>query len=260
MTRLSLEGVSVTLGEATVLRDVSFEVAAGEWCALIGPNGAGKTTTLRAIAGLVAYAGTVRLGADDAARLRRRERARRVAVVPQIPTTPADMSVYDYVLLGRTPHAGYFGGTGASDDVATTHALDRLELGGFAKRRMGTLSGGERQRAVLARALAQEAQVILLDEPTSALDLARQQQVLELVDCLRREENLAVVAAMHDLTAVSLYASRAHLLDRGGLVASGGPRTLLSADLLSDTYGTPIKVFEHDGQLVVAPGRHAVRR
>ncbi len=260
MTRLSLERVSVTLGGTRVLRDVSFEVAAGEWCALIGPNGAGKTTTLRAIAGLVTYAGTVRLGADDAARLRRRERARRVAVVPQIPTTPGDMSVHDYVLLGRTPHASYFGGTGASDDAATTRALDRLELGGFAQRRMGTLSGGERQRAVLARALAQEAEVILLDEPTSALDLARQQQVLELVDCLRRQDDLAVVAAMHDLTAVSLYASRAHLLDHGGLVASGEPRTLLSAELLSATYGTPIDVFEHDGRLLVAPGRQAVRR
>jgi iron complex transport system ATP-binding protein len=259
VTRLSLERVSVTLGGASVLRDVSFEVVAGEWCALIGPNGAGKTTTLRAIAGLVTYAGVVSIGPDDAARLGRRERARRVAVVPQNPTTPGDMSVHDYVLLGRTPHASYFGGTGASDDAATTRALERLELDAFAGRRMGTLSGGERQRAVLARALAQEAEVILLDEPTSALDLARQQQVLELVDCLRRQDNLGVVAAMHDLTAVSQYASRAHLLDRGALVASGEPRTLLSAELLSETYGTPIEVFEHDGQLLVAPVRQAVR-
>lgn len=257
--QLSLERVSVTLGGASVLQDVSFEVAAGEWCALIGPNGAGKTTTLRAIAGLVTYGGTVHLGADDAARLGRRERARRVAVVPQIPTTPSDMSVHEYVLLGRTPHASYFGGTGASDDAAATRALERLELGAFAGRRMGTLSGGERQRAVLARALAQEAEVILLDEPTSALDLARQQQVLELVDCLRRQDNLAVVAAMHDLTAVSQYASRAHLLDCGALVASGEPRTLLNADLLSETYGAPIEVFEHAGQLLVAPVRQAVR-
>jgi len=259
MTALSLQRVSVSLGGAPVLRDVTFGVAAGEWCALIGPNGAGKTTTLRAIAGLVAHAGSVRIAGDDAAWLRRRERARRVAVVPQIPTTPHDMAVRDYVLLGRTPHAGYFGGTGASDDTATDRALERLELGGLAQRALGTLSGGERQRAVLARALAQEAQVILLDEPTSALDLAHQQHVLELVDRLRREDGLAVVAAMHDLSAVSLYAGRIHLLAGGALVASGDPRTLLCAKLLSDTYGTPVKVFEHDGQLVVAPVRQAVR-
>jgi iron complex transport system ATP-binding protein len=255
MSALSLDGLSVTLGGAAILRDVTFDVAAGEWCALIGPNGAGKTTTLRAIAGLVAHAGTVRIGGADAARLRRRERARRVAVVPQLPTTPADMSVRDYVLLGRTPHAGYFGGTAASDDAAADRAVDRLELGALAARRLSTLSGGERQRAVLARALAQEAQVILLDEPTSALDLAHQQHVLELVDRLRREDGLAVVAAMHDLSAVSLYASRIHLLAGGVLVASGDARTLLRAELLSATYGTPVKVFEHDGQLVVAPVR-----
>ena len=179
--------------------------------------------------------------------------------MPQIPTTPADMSVRDYVLLGRTPHAGYFGGTGASDAAATDRAVDRLELGALAARRLGTLSGGERQRAVLARALAQEAEVILLDEPTSALDLAHQQHVLELVDRLRREDGLAVVAAMHDLSAVSLYASRIHLLAGGALVASGDARTLLCAELLSETYGTPVKVFEHDGQLVVAPVRQALR-
>jgi iron complex transport system ATP-binding protein len=259
MSALSLQRVSVTLGGAPILWEITFDVAPGEWCALIGPNGAGKTTTLRAIAGLVPHDGSVRIAGVDAARLRRRERARRVAVVPQIPTTPQDMAVRDYVLLGRTPHTGYFGGTGASDDAATDRALERLELGDLARRALGTLSGGERQRAVLARALAQEAEVILLDEPTSALDLAHQQHVLELVDRLRREDGLAVIAAMHDLSAVSLYAGQIHLLARGALVASGDARTLLRAELLSETYGTPVKVFEHDGQLVVAPVRQAVR-
>jgi iron complex transport system ATP-binding protein len=134
-----------------------------------------------------------------------------------------------------------------------------LELTPFAGRMLSTLSGGERQRAFLARALAQEAPLLLLDEPTSALDLAHQQHVLELVDRLRREDGLAVIAAMHDLSAVSLYAGQIHLLARGALVASGDARTLLRADLLSATYGTPVKVFEHEGQLVVAPVRQAVR-
>ena len=259
MTALALDRVSVTLGGAPILREACFEVAAGDWCALIGPNGAGKTTTLRAIAGLVAYDGSVRLGRDDARRLRRRERARRVAMVPQVPTTPAGMTVHDYVLLGRTPHAGYFGATGAGDVAATRRALGRLELAGLADRAVDTLSGGERQRAVLARALAQEAEVILLDEPTNALDLARQQQVLELVDGLRRDDGLAVVAAMHDLTSASLYAAQVHLLDRGRIVASGAPGELLCSELLSRTYGTPIEVFEHGGRLVVVPFREALR-
>jgi iron complex transport system ATP-binding protein len=108
---------------------------------------------------------------------------------------------------------------------------------------------------VLARALAQEADVLLLDEPTSALDLARQQQVLELVDGLRRQDGLAVLAAMHDLTAVSLYADTVHLLSRGRLVASGPPRAVLRADLLSEHYGAGIRVLDDDGDLVVVAAR-----
>jgi iron complex transport system ATP-binding protein len=257
MTGVTLGGLRVTLGERAIVDDVTLAVSAGEWAALIGRNGAGKTTTLRAIAGLVAHGGTVRIGAADAAALGRRERARRVALVPQAPVTPADMTVGDYVLLGRTPHTGWFGHESASDRAAASRALARLDLTALARRAIGSLSGGERQRAVLARALAQEAGVVLLDEPTSALDLARQQQVLELVDDLRREAGLAVLAAMHDLTSVSLYADRVHLLSAGRLVASGAPREVLRPELLSEHYGAAVRVLDHEGELVVVPARTA---
>jgi iron complex transport system ATP-binding protein len=255
MTGVTLGGLRVTVGERAIVDDVTLAVGADEWAALIGPNGAGKTTTLRAIAGLIAHGGTVRIGAADAAALGRRERARRVALVPQAPVTPADMSVGDYVLLGRTPHTGWFGRESASDRAAASRALARLDLTALARRAIGSLSGGERQRAVLARALAQEAGVVLLDEPTSALDLARQQQVLELVDDLRREAGLAVLAAMHDLTSVSLYADRVHLLSAGRLVASGTPREVLRPELLSEHYGAAVRVLDHGGELVVVPAR-----
>jgi iron complex transport system ATP-binding protein len=185
----------------------------------------------------------------------RRERARRVAMVPQIPTTPPDMTVRAYVLLGRTPYVGYFGGESGADRAAADRALARLELEPLAHRPLGSLSGGERQRAVLARALAQEADILLLDEPTSALDLARQQQVLELVDGLRHEDGLAVLAAMHDLTAVALYADDVHLLGGGRLVASGPARAVLRADVLAEHYGAAIRVLDHDGELVVVAAR-----
>ena len=255
MSALALRGISVAFGSCVVLDGLTVDVAPGTWAALIGPNGAGKTTTLRAAAGLVPYGGTVLVDGADAARLKRRERARRIAVVPQVPLTPPDMTVAEYVLLGRTPHVGWFASEGAGDRAAAGRALARLDLAGFAERRMGSLSGGERQRAVLARALAQEAGVILLDEPTSALDLARQRQVLDLVDCLRREDGIAVLAAMHDLTAVALYADRVHLLGGGRLVASGVPRDVLRADLLSEHFGTPVRVIEQDDGLIVAPAR-----
>ena len=255
MTALALDGLSVALGGRAVVDGISLAVAEGRWAALIGPNGAGKTSTLRAVAGLVRHGGRVLVGGADATGVHRRKRAQRVALVPQLPTTPPEMTVREYVLLGRTPHVGYFSSEGRSDRAAAAQALARLELAAFAERRLGSLSGGERQRAVLARALAQEAGVLLLDEPTSALDLARQQQVLELVDDLRRQDGLAVLAAMHDLTAVSLYADDVHLLDRGRLVASGAARDVLRADLLTAHYGAAIRVLDHDGELVVVAAR-----
>ena len=252
---LSLRQVCVDLGGRRVVESVSLEVAAGQWAALIGPNGAGKTTTLRAIAGLVASSGDIRLGGTSTARMPRCERARRVAVVPQIPVTPPDMTVADYVLLGRTPHVAWFASESRHDRDAAARAIARLDLAPFAQRLMGSLSGGERQRAVLARALAQEAEVVLLDEPTSALDLAHQQQVLELVDGLRREEGLAVVAAMHDLSTVALYADRVHLLAGGRIVAAGTPREVLDAARLAEHFGAAVRVFVHEGDLVVLPVR-----
>jgi iron complex transport system ATP-binding protein len=255
VTRLELDRVSVTLGGRTVVDGVSLTVGEGRWAALIGANGAGKTSTLRAVAGLLPHHGRVLLAGADAAAMPRRERARRIAVVPQIPATPPDMTVREYVLLGRTPYVGYFGGEGAADRAAADRALERLDLGSLAARPLGSLSGGERQRAVLARALAQEADILLLDEPTTALDLARQQQVLELVDGLRRDAGLAVLAAMHDLTAASLYADDVHLLGQGRLVASGPARAVLRADLLTEHYGAAIRVLDHDGALVVVAAR-----
>jgi iron complex transport system ATP-binding protein len=255
VTALSVDGLTIELGGATVVDRVSLAVAGGAWAAVIGPNGAGKTSLLRAIAGLVRHQGIVAFGRDDARGLSRRERARFVALVPQTPVTPAEMTVREYVQLGRTPHLRYFACEGRRDRAAAERAIARLELRRLAGRPLGSLSGGERQRAVLARALAQEARVVLLDEPTSALDLARQQQVLELVDELRREEGLCVLAAMHDLTAVSLYAEHVHLLSRGRLVASGPPRDVLREDVLAAHYDATLRVVEDRGDLLVVAAR-----
>jgi iron complex transport system ATP-binding protein len=160
---LALDRVSVTLGGARVVDRLSVHVEDGEWVAIIGPNGAGKTTALRAVAGLVGYEGGVRVLDEDARALPRKQLARRVALVPQVPLIPGDITVREYVLLGRTPHVGYFGSERRADLVAADAALDQLDLVPFRQRRLDTLSGGERQRATLARALAQDAPILLLD-------------------------------------------------------------------------------------------------
>jgi cobalamin transport system ATP-binding protein len=251
---IELDGVSVSLGPTRALRDVSLEVGRGEWVALIGPNGAGKTTALRAIAGLVPYTGALALDGCEVSDLGRRRLARLVALVPQLPDRPPELTVGEYVLLGRTPHLGYLAAERPVDRRAAARALERLELVRFTDRLLGSLSGGELQRAVLARALAQEAELLLLDEPTSALDLGRQQQALELVHELR-EDGLTIVCTMHDLTLAGQYAERLVLLDQGEVVADGVPADVLSPENVELFYGASVRVVEEDGHVYVLPQR-----
>ena len=257
MSSLQLESVSVSYDRRVALAPFSSDIRSGEWLCLIGPNGAGKSSILRAIAGLVDHVGVIAIdGAPLSVRSARR-RATLVAYVPQSPVMPDDMTAFDYVLLGRSPYVSYFGHESRHDRAMVGNVLERLDLVSFADRHLGTLSGGERQRLVIARALAQEAPVLLLDEPTSALDIGHQQQALELVDRLRREHGLTVVSAMHDLTLAGLYADRLALLHEGHLVATGGAAHVLRAETLSEFYGASVTVHQQDdGTVVVIPRRH----
>jgi iron complex transport system ATP-binding protein len=260
MTALALDGLSVTLGGARVVDSLAAHVGEGEWVALIGPNGAGKTTALRAVAGLVDYEGHVRMFGDDAATLTRRQVARVIALVPQVPLIPGDITVGEYVLLGRTPYVSYLGAESRADHAAADAALEQLDLTSFRFRRLDTLSGGERQRATLARALAQDAPILLLDEPTAALDVGRQQQVLELVDSLRTSRGLTVLSTMHDLTLAGQYADRLLLLDQGKLVAAGSAESVLTRPLITEHYGAEVAVFDAPGSgFVVVPVRGRIR-
>jgi iron complex transport system ATP-binding protein len=223
---------------------------------LIGPNGAGKSSLLRSAAGLVKHEGGILVDGSPLHLRTSRRRAALVAHVPQSPSMPEDMTAAEYVLLGRNPYVGYFGNESKHDRMMVARVIERLDLEEFAERRLGTLSGGERQRLVIARALAQEAPIMLLDEPTSALDIGHQQQALELVDSLRREHGFTVVSAMHDLTLAGLYSDRLALLHQGHCVATGPADQVLKAETLSEFYGVSVIVhYEPDGTVVVVPRR-----
>jgi len=252
---IGLESVTVVLGDRPVVDGVDLEIAEGEWLGLIGPNGAGKTTLLRAIARLVPFSGRIVLDGRETRELHRTELSRLVALVPQDPSTPPWMTVAEYVLLGRTPHLGRLAKEGTRDREVAARALKRLDLLGYRDRLLGTLSGGERQRVVVARALAQEARIVLLDEPTAALDIGHQQQALELLDVLRSESGLTLVAAMHDLTLAAQYADRMVLLDAGSVVADGPPRDVLTEALIGAHYEAAIHVVDVDGRIAVVPSR-----
>ena len=256
MNSLALRGVRVEYGGCAVVSSVDETLSAGEWLCLIGPNGAGKSSLLRALAGLVDFSGSVQLDGGEIRGLSARELARQVAFVPQEPVLPDDMSVTDYVMLGRNPYISTFGRESAHDRDIVAGLITELSLAVYARRMLGTLSGGERQRVVIARALAQEAPVLLLDEPTSALDLGHQQHALELVDRLRRAKNLIVVSAMHDLTLAGLYSDRLLLLHQGVGVARGSAREVLRSETLAEFYGVSARVIhEQDGTVVVVPQR-----
>ena len=276
MTGLSVDSVGVRLDRTTIIEGVSCRIGTGGWLAVLGPNGAGKSTLLRAIAGLVPYTGSITVGPTAVTGLRLRERARLLAYVPQNPVMPPDCTVEEYVLLGRTPHLAYLGGPGDGDRAITGLAVEQLDLARYAGRRLDTLSGGERQRAALARALAQQPEVLLLDEPTAALDLGHQQQLLELVDELRRpaartpaapptaaappsgpaRTGLTVVTTLHDLTAAGQYADRVILLDRGRVVAEGAAAKVLTEARIAAVYGARVAVApDRDGRPGVLPVR-----
>jgi len=240
---ISLEDVRVSYGTVAALDGVTERAADGEWLGVIGPNGAGKTTLLQAVARQVRHGGRIEVCGQPTAGMSRRKLARLVAYVPQRPLLPPDMTVGDYVLLGRTPHIGYLRVETDADRQISGELIDRLALSALAGRELRTLSGGELQRLVLARALAQQAPVLLLDEPTSALDLGRRVDALELVDAARRERSLTVLSAVHDLTLAGQFADRLLLLDAGRVAASGPPPDVLREDVLRPHFGPGVEVL-----------------
>lgn len=253
---IELRQLTVRYDAAVALQRLDLRVDDGEWLCLIGPNGAGKSSALRALGGLVRHRGHAAVDGHVIGDLRPRALARLIAYVPQHPLLPGDMPVADYVLLGRTAHIPYFGSERLRDRQVCGSLFARLELAGMARRPLATLSGGEAQRIVLARALAQEAPVLLLDEPTSALDLGHQIQALELIDELRRERGLTVLSAMHDLTLAGQFAERLALLQEGHLVACGPPPAVLQSATISEHYGAAVEVLTTPGgSVVVVPVR-----
>lgn len=256
MASLSFSNIGVNYSGHTALSGFSDTVKPGEWLCLIGPNGAGKSSLLRAVAGLVSYTGEIRVDGTSLDFRSSKRRAQLIAYVPQSPVLPDDMSVREYVVLGRNPFISHFGQETKHDWEIVEDVLQRLDLASFGQRQLATLSGGERQRVVIARAIAQEAPILLLDEPTSALDIGHQQQALELVDRLRREHGLTVVSAMHDLTLAGLYSDRLCLFHQGFKVAHGSASEVLRPETLAEFYGVSARVLhEPDGTVVVVPYR-----
>lgn len=257
---LTIRSLSVNYGPRRVLQDVSLSVANGEIVSLIGPNGSGKTTLIRTISGILpAVHGQVQVDGADLASLNTQQRARLMAVVPQARDLPEMYTVWQTVLLGRTPYLNWLGKLMPEDRLRVEWALERTGTSALRGRWVGELSGGEQQRVMLARALAQETPILLLDEPTSHLDINHQAHLLDLVAELTTENHLAVIMALHDLNLAALYSNRIALLVSGRLQAFGAPTDVLTPGLLSTAYQLPLNVITHPDYgtpLILPDGLH----
>lgn len=239
-----------------VLTDLCLSVERGEVLALIGPNGAGKTTLLRALGRLLRPdRGSLLLDGVDLWRLAPRAVARRLALAPQMHSGTWPLTVEQTVGLGRAPHRGWLLPLSAQDREAVNRAMRRMDVYQFRNRSMHELSGGEQRRVILARALAQAADILLLDEPTAYLDLKYQMEILRLARGMAYDDGRAVVITLHDLNQAAMCADRIALLAGGQLQLAGTPEEVLTPARIEHAYGVPVVVTRHpvDGTPLVTP-------
>ncbi|MEX5632782.1 ABC transporter ATP-binding protein [Parafrankia sp. FMc2] len=249
---LEIRGAHFAYGRRTVLDDLDLTVHRGTVVGLLGPNGSGKSTLIRGICRIHRpKAGTFMLGDVDLHRLPPRELARTAAYVPQGSPGPFSLTVTEAVMLGRTPHVRLR--PSREDERHVREAMELLDLAALADWYVDELSGGQAQRVVIARALAQQPQVLLLDEPTSALDLRHQVETLHLVHTLAVERDLYVLMAIHDLNLAARFCHQVALLHDGRIVTAGAPAGVYRADLLEQVYGLPVEIDIRAGVPEVRP-------
>ncbi len=243
---LEINHLSVAYGKENILKNISLNVRAGQILAIIGPNGAGKSTLVKASSGVLPIqSGLITVAGQDISSLSPSKRARMIAVVPQARSLPPAYTVYQSVLLGRTPYLDWLGHPKSIDHNHVVQALELTQSSTLADRRIGELSGGEQQRVLLARALAQQTPVLLLDEPTTHLDLKHQSGFLNMIRKLAITHNLAVMMVVHDLNLASVYADKIALIQNGEVYAKGDPEDVLSEANLHHVYQIPIHITKH---------------
>lgn len=246
MKSLQSQELSFSYANQLILDRISLELRAGEVTVLLGANGAGKTTLLRTLCRqLQPDTGTVLIDEEDIGNRAKRALARSIALMPQHEDRHSQLRVIDVVSLGRAPHCGWWLPMTASDHECVEQALIATGLRDFRDRPMTELSGGEWRRMILARALAQQASILLLDEPTAGLDLKYQIEVLSLVQRMAVERQMVIVMTLHDLHHAAMFGDRLALLSDNALLAIGTPRDVLQPHIIEEAFGVPVTVIEH---------------
>lgn len=244
-TAIHAQSLMYAYGDRSVIQNVAFTVAEGDFFIIIGPNGSGKTTLMKLISGIEKMqSGRLELFGKPFGGYTRRSLAKTVALVPQLVLEDIPFTVADVILMGRAPHQGILGLEEKSDLDRVQQAMAFTEIEHLAGRKLDQLSGGERQRVFIAKAICQEPRIILLDEPTAALDLAHQVRVMDLMEKLKEEKGVTVVMVSHDVNLAAMYGNRLLLLKQGEIVSEGTPHEVLTFETLEQAYGCVLLVDE----------------
>lgn len=239
---LALKNITVKLDNQSIIHDVSIEVEQGKFVGLIGPNGSGKSTLLRTAYRVIKPdSGAIILGNESLQNLRLIDSAKKMGVVGQFNTVNFDFSVFEMVMMGRSPHKGLLGADTQKDYDIALAALKKVGMENYSQRSFATLSGGEKQRVLLARALAQQPQILILDEPTNHLDIKYQLELLSIVKHL----GIGVLAALHDLSLAAMYCDKLYVLKDGKVIANGAPKEILTPELVRSVYEIECDIKEN---------------
>ena len=264
MTGLVLDNVSLGYGsQSAILHNISFSAEKSEMLALIGRNGSGKTTLIRGITGLLPLrSGSITYDGCDLSAMEPRERAKLISVVPQTAVLPSGYTVYETVAHGRTPYLNWYGKLSLNDQKIIDRSIQITGLERYTGKEVSTLSGGEQQRVVLARALTQNAPVMILDEPTSSLDLHYQVRLLELQREICRSEGITAIFIIHDLNLAARFADKIIILHGGSISAIGTPQEVIREDLLTGVFDIPVRVLNDpaEGLIVITRKRNLQER
>lgn len=246
---ISIERLRFAYNGAEIIRGIDLSIERGSFHSLLGPNGSGKTTLVKLISGvLMPTSGSVRIFDESISNMSRRNIARKLAVVPQGTHVAFPFTAVEVVLMGRAPHLGGLSLEGAVDNEIAREAMEMTHTWEFRNRTMAQLSGGEAQRVILARALAQRTDVLLLDEATVFLDIKHQIEIMELIEKQNRERGITVLAVTHDLNMAARFAHRVTLIKEGTIFAEGTPESALTASNIHEVFGVRVEVVEAGGK------------
>ena len=251
--RLQIRNLRFSYGSAEILRDINLELNSSEVLGIVGPNGTGKSTLLRCIDRILIPEGEVLLDGQEISGMSRVEIAKRIGYVPQSMTGVFPATVFDMVLLGRRPHLSWRSSEEDIDKVL--EMLDLMDIKDLAMRNFNETSGGQQQKVLIARALAQDVDILLLDEPTSNLDIKHQLEVMEILTELSKTKGISVMMAIHDLNLASRYSDRIIMLNGGGIRDEGDPASVLTAENIRSVYGVDVVVRNEDGKPYMIPMR-----